>query len=118
MEKQQKKSLYEHLVIPVIILLVCFGALMLTLSLGINGVVTMFISIGVVLGIFMLLMRYNAKTAFYFFYLLLALIIIYALGGWNFVYYIFAALLILLAGWGIYKIGDRFGWWKPASWNK
>lgn len=43
------------------------------------------------------------------------LVFIIAYGLWDYIIEIVAALLVILFYWIIYRIGDRFGWWKKSN---
>lgn len=118
MEKKQKTSLSEHLVKVGLIALFCFGGIVLISAVGFGEIAKTFAIIIGVTCLFLLIATFSAKAAYHCFVGLLAMMVLYAFGGLNLIYYIIGIPAIVLVYWSIYKIGDRFGWWKPVSWNK
>ena len=118
MEKKQKIDWSGFLIMALLILLFCFGGFMFAISVGSDGVAKLFVLIGAIIGAFVLLAKFLPNTVMPFFYVLSCTVVLYAFGGLRLIYYIVGIPVIVLVYWGIYKIGDHFGWWKPASWNK
>ncbi|HRY76634.1 MAG TPA: hypothetical protein P5524_00500 [Candidatus Paceibacterota bacterium] len=118
MEKKTKASLSEYLVVAVLILLFCFGGFIFAIAVGFDGIAKILLLIATVIGVFALLAKFLPNVVIPFLYILLTTAALYAFGGSNLIYYVIGTPIIILAYWGLCKIGDHFGWWKSASWNK
>lgn len=91
---------------------------MFTIAVGLDGIAKILLLIAAVIGVFALMAKFLPNAVMPFFYVLSCTAVLYAFGGLRLIYYIVGIPLIILSYWGVYKIGDRLGWWKPASWNK
>ena len=118
MEKKQKRSLSEYLVVIILVLLFCFGGFMFTIAVGLDSVAKMLLLIAAVMSILSLLIKFLPNAVMPLFYVASCTATLYAFGGLRLINYIIGIPLIILSYWGFYKLGDHFGWWKPASWNK
>jgi len=122
MEKKQKIDWSGILITALLILLFCFGGFMFAISVGSDDVAELFVFIAAIIGAFFLFAMFLPKLVIPLFYVLLISGLLYAFGGMplflNGVGFVIGVPILVLVVWGIYKIGDRFGWWELSDWNK
>ncbi len=119
MANKQKRDWSEYLVIAILVLAFCFGGFMFAISVGLDGVAKILLLIAVVMGVFALLAKFLPNLVMPLFYVLLIFGLLYALGGisliLNGVGLVIGIPIFGLVLWIIYRIGDRYGWWKKAN---
>lgn len=114
MSQNPRRDIAEYIVPCVLILLYSFGVFMFIIAVGLEGAAKIGGLIIGGIGLLGIIAKFFPMLAYYAFVAVLGFVVLYGLGGWELIRYAFAFVVLVLFFWGIYAIGDRYGWWKDA----
>lgn len=111
MNQNPKRSISEYLVGAGLILVPCLGALMFVHEAGFSDTAILIVSIMGFIGLIAALFKVNPILGYYSFVLALILLVLYAVD----MLWMLGIPVVILFYLVIYKIGERYGWWKQGS---